>query len=121
MKKTIIALTAATIMTPALVLADQDHRPTLTYAGPVEIVTVSELLKDTGMLAERDAVVEGRLIKQINADTYIFSDATGEIQVEVDDHVQLPQAINASTRLRLFGEYEGGRTPEIEVDHIQVL
>lgn len=121
MKKTIIALTAATIMTPALVLANQAKQAPLSYHGPVETVTVAELLQDTGMLTERDAVVEGQLVKQINADTFIFSDTTGEIQVEVDDDVQVPQAINASTRLRLYGEYEGGRTPEIEVDRIQVL
>ncbi|OLQ71340.1 hypothetical protein BIT28_02790 [Photobacterium proteolyticum] len=122
MKKTIIAIATIAVMAPTMALAD-DHEKgqALSYSGPVDTVTVAELLEDTGMLTERNAVVEGKLIKQINAETFIFSDGTKEIQVEIDDDMRLPQTIDATTQVRLFGEYEGGNTPEIEVDRLQIL
>ena len=33
----------------------------------------------------------------------------------------MPTAINETTKVRIFGEYEGGNTPEIEVDRLQTL
>lgn len=121
-KKTIIAIATIAVMAPAMALAgDHDKGQAISYSGPVDTVTVAELLEDTGMLTERNAVVEGKLIKQINAETFIFSDGTKEIQVEIDDDIRLPQTIDATTQVRLFGEYEGGNTPEIEVDRLQIL
>ncbi|MGF1760991.1 NirD/YgiW/YdeI family stress tolerance protein [Photobacterium sagamiensis] len=126
-KTTIIAIASAIILVPTFAFAGDHHSDNgnkgavISYSGPVDTVTVAELLESNSMFTERDAVVEGRLIKQINADTFIFSDGTKEIQVELDDDIQLPQTIDASTKVRLFGEYEGGTTPEIEVDRLQVL
>ncbi|MGF1682419.1 NirD/YgiW/YdeI family stress tolerance protein [Photobacterium makurazakiensis] len=122
MKNIVTAIAAAAIILPTTVLAgEHEQKNTINYSGPVDTVTVASLLADTSMFTEKDAVVEGRLIKQINADTFIFSDGTKEIQVEIDDDIRMPQAINADTRLRLYGEYEGGNTPEIEIDRIQLL
>ncbi|MBC7002810.1 NirD/YgiW/YdeI family stress tolerance protein [Photobacterium sp. BZF1] len=123
MKKTVIAIaTAAIILTTAALAGEHGkNESTLNYSGPVETVTVADLLQDTSMFTEKQAIVEGQLIKQINADTFIFSDGTKEIQVEIDDDINMPAAINATTRLRLYGEYEGGNTPEIEVDRLQLL
>jgi len=121
-KKTIIAIATIAVMAPTMALAgDHNKGAAISYSGPVDTVTVAELLEDTGMLTERNAVVEGKLIKQINAETFIFSDGTKEIQVELDDDIRLPQTIDATTQVRLFGEYEGGNTPEIEVDRLQIL
>nr|WP_222939632.1 NirD/YgiW/YdeI family stress tolerance protein [Photobacterium sp. BZF1] len=122
-KKTVIAIaTAAIILTTAALAGEHGkNESTLNYSGPVETVTVADLLQDTSMFTEKQAIVEGQLIKQINADTFIFSDGTKEIQVEIDDDINMPAAINATTRLRLYGEYEGGNTPEIEVDRLQLL
>ncbi|CAG22869.1 conserved hypothetical protein [Photobacterium profundum SS9] len=123
-KNTVIAIASAMILVPTLAFAG-DHNEqkgaVISYSGPIDTVTVAELLDSTSMFTERNAVVEGKLIKQINADTFIFSDGTKEIQVELDDDIHLPQAIDATTKVRLFGEYEGGNTPEIEVDRVQVL
>ena len=69
MKKTIIAITAALILTPTIALADNgDHNnkhAQLNYTGPVTTTTVAELLKDTGMFAEQDATIDGHIVRQI--------------------------------------------------------
>jgi len=125
MKKTIIAIASTIILAPTLAFAGGDHdrndSNNVTYTGPVEAISIESLLADTGMFTEKDAVVDGKIVRQINKDTFVFSDGSSEIQIELDDDIQLLQPLTADTSIRIFGEYEGGKTPEIEVDHIQVL
>ncbi|KAB2825063.1 YgiW/YdeI family stress tolerance OB fold protein [Aliivibrio finisterrensis] len=126
MKKTIIAITAALTLSPTIALAGNDdhsnHKQAqFNYTGPVSTITVAELLKDTSMFTEKNAVVDGKIIRHIRKDKYLFSDGTTEIQIELDDDISLPSAINETTKVRLFGEYEGGKVPEIEVDRMQIL
>ncbi|MDD9178093.1 MULTISPECIES: YgiW/YdeI family stress tolerance OB fold protein [Aliivibrio] len=126
MKKTIIAITAALILSPTIALAGNDghnnHKQAqFNYTGPVSTITVAELLKDTSMFTEKNAIVDGKIIRHIRKDKYLFSDGTTEIQIELDDDISLPSAINETTKVRLFGEYEGGKVPEIEVDRMQIL
>lgn len=125
MKKTVLALAAALILAPTLVLAkDGRHHdsksPGVVYTGPVETTSVNELLADTSMFTEKNVIVDGYLIRQVRDDKFIFSDGKAEIQVDMDD-ARLNTPINNKTKVRIFGEYEGGQTPEIEVDHIQIM
>lgn len=124
MKKLILATAATMILAPTFAFAKDDHREKgagVQYTGPVEIETVDSLLADTSMFTEKNVVVEGHLLRQVKGDTFIFSDGKGEIQVELDDDINMTQPIDHTTKLRLFGEYEGGNTPEIEVDRLQIL
>lgn len=91
------------------------------YTGPVEVTSIESLLKDSGPNIEREVVVEGRLVRQLSEDTFVLSDGNREIQIELDDDIALSAPINSSQKLRLFGEYESGNTPEIEVEHIEIL
>lgn len=122
MKKTVLMMTTAALLSSAAVWADNNaHNTQVQYTGPIEKVTVASLLESSNMFTEHNAVVEGHLIKQINAEKFLFSDGTQQIQVDLDDDIHLPQKIDANTKVRLFGEYEGGKTPEIEVDKIEIL
>ncbi|OLQ84868.1 hypothetical protein BIY21_04910 [Vibrio ponticus] len=122
MKKFIVA--AALILAPTIALAGGDHHETrnaVQYKGPVELTNLSGLLADSTMFTEQKVVVEGKLVRQINHEKFVFSDGKAEVQVELDDDIVLTQPLDATTQVRLFGEFEGGSTPEIEVDRIQVL
>ncbi|EGQ7692197.1 NirD/YgiW/YdeI family stress tolerance protein [Vibrio vulnificus] len=122
MNKTLIIAIAALTTTPAIALANNSSTAQgINFDGPVNVSVVSELLKDSNMFTEKDVVVEGTLVRQLNKDTYIFTDGSAEIQVELDDDIRFTQTINSNTRLRLFGEFEGGNTPEIEVDSLTLL
>lgn len=125
MKRTTLALAASMMIAPVFAFAGDHHKnqnnTAINYSGPIELTSVESLLQDTSMFTEKHVVVEGRLIRQIRHDKFIFSDGKGEIQVELDDDIHLAAPINAKTKVRLFGEYEGGRTPEIEVDQVQIL
>ncbi|MCU8489181.1 NirD/YgiW/YdeI family stress tolerance protein [Vibrio vulnificus] len=122
MNKTLIIAIAALTTTPDIALANNSSTAQgISFDGPVNVSVVSELLKDSNMFTEKDVVVEGTLVRQLNKDTYIFTDGSAEIQVELDDDIRFTQTINSNTRLRLFGEFEGGNTPEIEVDSLTLL
>ncbi|MCW8327275.1 NirD/YgiW/YdeI family stress tolerance protein [Photobacterium sp. SDRW27] len=120
MKQTVYAISATMIIMPAVALANPTSIP---YTGPVQTTTLSEVLDNTSLFSDQDIVLEGKLVKQISSDTFVFSDGVKEINVELDDDIRLNQAINADTHLRIYGEVEGhlNREPEIEVDNIQIL
>ena len=121
-KKTIIALTAALIMLPTMAMA-KDHRANnINYTGPAaNVTTVAENLENVGRFSEVDVVLEGKLIHQISGDKYMFQDDSGKVVVELDDDIKLPTAIDDTTQLRIFGEFEGGSTPKVEVEYIKLI
>ncbi|CAH0529610.1 YgiW/YdeI family stress tolerance OB fold protein [Vibrio hippocampi] len=121
---TILAIAATMIAAPTLALAKDGHGNKhdahIHYQGPVTTTQVAELLTDTSRFTEKKVVVEGKLVRQLSADTFIFSDGKAEIQVELED-INFKHSLDHQTPVRLFGEYEGGSTPEIEVEHIQLV
>ena len=119
--KTLPIIAATLISVSALANASDKQSDVVKSQGAVSLDTIESLLQDTSYFAEKDVVVEGRLIRQISADTFILSDGKSEIQVELDDDIKLEAPLDEKQKLRLFGEYEGGNTPEIEVEHIQIL
>ncbi|MFC1235783.1 YgiW/YdeI family stress tolerance OB fold protein [Vibrio sp. F74] len=122
MKKTIVTVAASLILMPAIVMAGNDHQnKMINFNGPVDLTSVKSLLSDSSMFTEKDVIVEGYLIRQTRKDTYIFSDGEAEIEVELDDDINLAAPITAETKLRIYGEFEGGSTPEIEAEQIQIL
>jgi uncharacterized protein YdeI (BOF family) len=122
LKQTIIGLTAAIIMLPTLVMAEDHNKYQINYTGPaMNVTTVAENLDKVGRFSELNVVLEGKLIHQISADKYMFADDSGQVIVELDDDIKLPGAIDNNTTLRIFGELEGGSLPEVEVKYIKLL
>ena len=124
MKKSIIAVAASLILIPSLALANNDHHEKnagIQFNGPVELANISDLLAQSNMFTEEHVVVEGHIIRQISTDTFMFTDGNTEVQIDLDDDIHLTEPLEATTRVRLYGEFEGGNTPEIDVDRIQVL
>lgn len=69
--------------------------------------------------------LEGRLIRQVGKEKYIFSDGQADIRVDIDDE-DFPTGsgrIDEHTRVRLHGEVEKDflESPEIDVDRVTVL
>ncbi|MEZ8824315.1 YgiW/YdeI family stress tolerance OB fold protein [Vibrio amylolyticus] len=124
MKSKLIALTitATFALASASSFAKSDNHGAyeFQYKGPVEITTVKQITEEASMFKDVDVVVEGQLVKQLSRERFVFSDGTGEVEIELDD-INISQAVDQTTTVRLFGEYEGGSKAEIEVDHIVIL
>lgn len=123
MNKTVIATIAVLAIAPTFAMAKDHHhaQSSVQFNGPVTVEKVDALIKDSNMFTEKNVVVEGNLLRQTRADKFIFSDGSGEIVVELDDDIHLASPIDHTTKVRLFGEFEGGSKPEIEVEQIVVL
>ena len=72
--------------------------------GPSGVMTVKNLL-DNGR-DDQLVVLEGYIVDQIKHEDYTFRDATGQIEVEIDDEVFAGQRIDPKTKVRIEGEYE---------------
>ncbi len=65
-------------------------------------------------------VLEGYLVRELRPEHYVFKDATGEIEVEIDQEDFGGIAITPEIKVRIRGEVDrnfGSTT--IDVDHIQ--
>jgi len=94
------------------------------YAGQVAqpaAPAVAEILAKP--VDEQMVRVQGRLLRKTQSETYVFSDGTGEIVVEIDDDDFPRQPVDAGTRVEIVGEVDTGlrRPPEIEAESVRVL
>lgn len=117
-KSAVLAIATTLTLGPAIALATPTK---MTYTGPVDVTPIKDVMHNSGMLKDHAVVLEGFLVKQISADTYMLSDGVDEVKVELDDDIRFNKAITPETRLRLYGEVEGGLTPEVEIDKVELL
>jgi uncharacterized protein (TIGR00156 family) len=90
-------------------------------AAPTVARTVAEVLKDA--VDDRPVELSGTLVKQTGRETFLFRDATGEIQVEIDEEdFPAGQQIGADTRVVISGEIDARtmRKPEIDVERLRL-
>lgn len=87
------------------------------YTGPSEkvmAVTVADVMeksKDDDKVA-----LKGMLIRKTSDEHYVFSDATGEISVEIDDKVFPKVPVDDKTTVQIRGEVDKGLVGKTEID-----
>ena len=107
-------------------LAGHDHgdghdQPSILYTGPADVVKVSSLSSRGGFFADDDVIVEGKLIQQVDDETFLFDDGSGQILLEVDRDIS-NLTVGATDIVRVFGRYDGfWGEPSIEAESIKVL
>lgn len=88
------------------------------YSGPgPAIVTVEEAkkMRDDSVIA-----LEGYIVRHLGGDDYLFEDASGAINVEIDDKHWQGQQIGPKDKVQLYGELDKDLT-RIEVDVKRVI
>lgn len=92
------------------------------YSGPGAqdpLTTVAAALQAKD---DTQVVLEGRLTQKLEDERYVFQDATGSINVEIDDEDLPAGGISDQSRVRLTGEVDKDLTTlEIDVDRVEVL
>lgn len=87
------------------------------YTGPdsnTGATTVADILK-----MPRDdmrVLLIGNLVRKIGHETYMFSDGTGEIRVDIDDEDFPTQPVQADTRVEIMGEVDMDHRSDPGVD-----
>lgn len=94
------------------------------YTGPGATSAVTTVAEARDQRDDQPVVLQGTLVAKIGHERYRFKDATGEIDVEIDDK-NLPshQAVSATTVVELHGEVDTHRfkPTDIDVDHVRIV
>ncbi|WP_330543237.1 NirD/YgiW/YdeI family stress tolerance protein [Aeromonas hydrophila] len=89
------------------------------YTGPQEQNKVSVAqLKD--LADDSWATLEGKLVKQLGGENYMFRDASGEVEVEVDQDVWRGIEVGPDDLIRIRGEVDHSwNKTEVEVESLE--
>ena len=66
--------------------------------------------------------MQGNIIKQVGKDDFIFKDASGELQVEIDRKAWRGQDISPSDEVKLYGEVDKSWDKmEVDIDCVEKI
>lgn len=88
---------------------------------PTATITVKEALS-----ARDDSyvTVEGHIVSQVahEDEEYIFADSTGQIRVEIDNHIWRGQNVSKTDKVRLYGEIDSEwNQTELKVRELTII
>jgi uncharacterized protein (TIGR00156 family) len=94
------------------------------YTGPGSMNranSVAAILKNP--VDDQRVTLRGNITRHIGGDKYMFSDGTGEIRVDIDDHQFPPQPINEKTAVEIVGEVDTDfmQFSEIDVKSVRIV
>lgn len=71
---------------------------------------------------DQHVTLQGHLLRKTGHEKYLFSDGTGEILAEIDDHRFPAEAVSDKTRVRIRAEVDTkrDRPPELEVKSLEI-
>lgn len=122
MESTVNRLIAVALIATPLILASAGAQAQ--YTGPGATSAVTTVAEARDQRDDQPVVLQGTLIAKIDHERYRFKDATGEIDVEIDDK-DLPnrQAVSATTLVELQGEVDTHRfkPTDIDVEHVRIV
>ncbi|MGX5217583.1 MULTISPECIES: NirD/YgiW/YdeI family stress tolerance protein [Pseudomonas] len=114
MKRTTLALLLAPLFSTAVMAQS--------YNGPsanVQVTTVAEALKAAD---DTQVVLQGQIVERLRGEHYTFKDATGTVEVEIDDEDWPSQSVDDKATVKLTGEVDQGRSGvEVEVDRVELV
>ncbi|WP_313178827.1 NirD/YgiW/YdeI family stress tolerance protein [Stenotrophomonas sp.] len=94
------------------------------YVGADDYAIASTVAEACVQRDEHPVVLQGTLVAKVGHERYRFRDATGEIEVEIDDDERpRHRTIDASTQVELHGEVDTHlfKPTDIDVDHVHVM
>ena len=87
------------------------------YTGPGPSMQTVEQVK--GMRDDTHVALTGRIVQHLGGKLYVFQDATGTINVDIDDKHWRGQNVGPNDVVEIYGEVEKDWTElEIDVDRI---
>ena len=93
------------------------------YQGPGSEPAIRTIVQAQTAADDAAFVLEGRLVKKLGHERYLFADQSGEGEVEIDDKRLPGVAFDDKARVRLSGKVDkawyGAR--EVEVKRVELL
>ena len=90
------------------------------FSGPgISLGTVQQAV---GMRDDAHVILRGNIVKHLGKDKYLFKDATGSVNVEIDNDKWQGQTITQDDTVELYGEVDKDwNSVEIDVDRVVKL
>jgi uncharacterized protein YdeI (BOF family) len=122
LKKMGFLLSASALLLPTLAMAQTVSAPEV-YQDPVSTISISQLLENSIEYNEHYVAVKGVVIAQLAHDEYLILDKTSNrrIQIDLESDVKLPHALRKGDLIQVYGEFDQGNAPEIEVSRLTVI
>lgn len=84
--------------------------------------TLSKAADATSWVDDQYVILQGNIVKQVGKDDYIFKDASGELQVEIDRKAWRGQDISPSDEVKLYGEVDKSwNKTEVDIDRVEKI
>ncbi|MGY4675987.1 YgiW/YdeI family stress tolerance OB fold protein [Ursidibacter arcticus] len=102
-KLAVISIVASILGLTACNNNSTHHQQTFGANTPSQTISIKQALS-----ARDDSYVtiEGRILSQIDNDEYIIADESGQIRVEIDNHIWRGQNVSSQDKVRLYGEID---------------
>jgi uncharacterized protein (TIGR00156 family) len=92
------------------------------YTGPGAIAPVGTVAAALDAADDTPVVLQGQIVKRVQDELYEFKDATGTLQVEIDNEDWPAQAVAEQAMVKLTGEVDRDLTSrEIDVDSVELI
>lgn len=90
------------------------------YTGPGVTVTTVAAAKTSR--DDSHVKLRGKISQHLGGDRYLFTDASGSVHVDIDEHVWRGQNISATDVLEIDGEIDKDwNSVEVDVDHLRKM
>ncbi len=91
----------------------------LAYTTPHEqmqpvATSVAQILQETK--DDQRVSLRGQITKQISKEKFIFTDGSGEIQLDIDDDLTAKTPINPPVEVEIIGEVDKGIVSDTEIE-----
>lgn len=118
--RTAVIAVATLALGTALAQAQYSGPSTAKSAAAPHYSSVADVIKQP--VDDARLVLQGKLIRKVGKEKYLFSDGTGEIRVEIEEEDFPAVNVDANTNVRIEGEVEKEflQSPEIDVKRITV-
>jgi len=92
------------------------------YTGPGAVTQVTTVAAALDATDDTPVVLQGQIVKRLQDELYEFKDASGTINVEIDDEHWPAQAISETAVVKISGEVDHDLTSrEIDVEHLELV
>ena len=114
MKRLTIALLLAPLFSTAAMATG--------YTGPGATTQVTTVAAALDAADDTPVVLQGQIVKRLQDELYEFKDASGTINVEIDDEHWPAQAISETATVKITGEVDRDlMSREIDVEYLELI
>lgn len=92
------------------------------YTGPGAKTQVTTAAAALEAADDTPVLLQGQIVKRLHDELYEFKDASGSINVDIDDEIWPAQAVSETATVKIRGEVDRYPTRlEVDVEHLELV